>query len=110
AYIERVRRLAEQFDHYTATTGRLADPRSQSSDLKSEILDLRAQQSASGSSPAGISAITPERPLAYFCAEYGVHNSLPLYSGGLGVLAGDHLKSASDLGLPLVAVGLLYHY
>jgi len=110
AYIERVRRLAEQFDHYMATTGRLADPRSQSSDLKSEILDLRAQQSASGSSPAGISAITPERPLAYFCAEYGVHNSLPLYSGGLGVLAGDHLKSASDLGLPLVAVGLLYHY
>ncbi|HMF55029.1 MAG TPA: alpha-glucan family phosphorylase, partial [Pyrinomonadaceae bacterium] len=50
------------------------------------------------------------RPVAYFCAEYGVHNSLPLYSGGLGMLAGDHLKSASDLGLPLVAVGLLYRY
>ncbi|MFW6358563.1 MAG: alpha-glucan family phosphorylase [Chroococcales cyanobacterium] len=45
---------------------------------------------------------------AYFCAEYGLTQSLPLYSGGLGVLAGDHLKSASDLGLPLVAVGLLY--
>ncbi len=43
--------------------------------------------------------------MAYFCAEFGVHNSLPLYSGGLGVLAGDHLKSASDLRLPLVAVG-----
>jgi starch phosphorylase len=55
-------------------------------------------------------AITTEHPVAYFCAEYGVHNSLPLYSGGLGVLAGDHLKSASDLGLPLIAVGLLYHY
>jgi starch phosphorylase len=54
--------------------------------------------------------ITSERPVAYFCAEFGVHNSLPLYSGGLGVLAGDHLKSASDLGLPLVAVGLLYHH
>jgi glycogen phosphorylase len=54
--------------------------------------------------------ITPEHPVAYFCAEYGIHNSLPLYSGGLGVLAGDHLKSASDLGVPLVAVGLLYHY
>jgi glycogen phosphorylase len=54
-------------------------------------------------------AITRESPVAYFCAEFGVHNSLPLYSGGLGVLAGDHLKSASDLGLPLVAVGLLYH-
>jgi starch phosphorylase len=45
---------------------------------------------------------------AYFCAEYGLTDCLPLYSGGLGVLAGDHLKSASDLGLPLVAVGLLY--
>ncbi|MEA2173888.1 MAG: glycogen phosphorylase, partial [Blastocatellia bacterium] len=54
--------------------------------------------------------ITPEHPVAYFCAEYGVHNSLPLYSGGLGMLAGDHLKSASDLHLPLVAVGLLYRY
>lgn len=48
--------------------------------------------------------------IAYFCAEYGVHNSLPNYSGGLGILAGDHLKSASDLGLPLLAVGLLYRY
>lgn len=47
---------------------------------------------------------------AYFCAEYGVHNSLPNYSGGLGILAGDHLKSASDLDLPLTAVGLLYRY
>jgi glycogen phosphorylase len=46
--------------------------------------------------------------IAYFCAEFAVHESLPQYSGGLGVLAGDHLKSASDLGIPLVAVGLLY--
>src|SRR5665213_1080997 len=45
------------------------------------------------------------RPVAYFSAEFGIHESLPIYSGGLGVLAGDHLKSASDLGLPLVAVG-----
>ena len=45
---------------------------------------------------------------AYFCAEFGLTDCLPIYSGGLGVLAGDHLKSASDLGLPLVAVGLLY--
>ena len=52
---------------------------------------------------------TTER-IAYFCAEYGVHNSLPNYSGGLGILAGDHLKSASDLDLPLTAVGLLYRY
>ena len=54
--------------------------------------------------------ITPARPVAYFCAEYGIHTSLPLYSGGLGMLAGDHLKSASDLGLPLIGVGLLYCY
>jgi glycogen phosphorylase len=46
--------------------------------------------------------------VAYFSAEFGLHESLPIYSGGLGVLAGDHLKSASDLGLPLVGVGLLY--
>lgn len=49
------------------------------------------------------------RPAAYFSAEFGLHESLRIYSGGLGVLAGDHLKSASDLGIPLVAVGLFYH-
>ena len=46
--------------------------------------------------------------IAYFSFEYGLHESLPNYSGGLGILSGDHLKSASDLGLPFVAVGLLY--
>jgi starch phosphorylase len=85
AYIERVSRLAAEFDHYMGVT-KPWRPR------------------------AGSGTLTPEHPVAYFCAEYGVHNSLPLYSGGLGILAGDHLKSASDLGLPLVAVGLLYHY
>src|SRR5882672_1713336 len=78
-YLDRVRKLADQFDEYMNAT-------------------------------ATALAIAAKHPVAYFCAEYGVHNSLPLYSGGLGVLAGDHLKSASDLGLPLVAVGLLYHY
>ena len=48
------------------------------------------------------------RPVAYFSAEFGIHESLPIYSGGLGILAGDHVKSASDLGIPLVAVGLYY--
>lgn len=83
-YAERVRRLAENFDRYmnpaTATW---------------------AQRHV---------ALSWERPVAYFCAEFGVHSSAQLYSGGLGILAGDHLKSASDLGLPLVAVGLLYNY
>src|SRR5262249_51074995 len=48
------------------------------------------------------------RPVAYFSMEFGLHESLPIYSGGLGVLAGDHLKSASDLGVPLIGVGILY--
>jgi glycogen phosphorylase len=47
-------------------------------------------------------------PIAYFCAEYGLHESLGIYSGGLGVLAGDHMKSASDMALPMIGVGLLY--
>ncbi|HOD01054.1 MAG TPA: alpha-glucan family phosphorylase, partial [Myxococcota bacterium] len=50
----------------------------------------------------------PDFLVAYFSTEYGIDKSLPIYSGGLGVLSGDHLKSASDLGVPLVGVGLLY--
>jgi starch phosphorylase len=48
--------------------------------------------------------------IAYFSTEFAIHECLPIYSGGLGVLSGDHLKSASDMGLPLVGVGLLYRY
>jgi len=83
-YLERVRRIDQLFKDYMAqpTSWPLADT----------------------------PIITPNNPVAYFCAEFGVHNSLPLYSGGLGILAGDHLKSASDLRLPLVAIGLLYRY
>jgi starch phosphorylase len=51
-----------------------------------------------------------ENYIAYFSAEYGLHESLPNYAGGLGILAGDHCKTASDLGLPFVAVGLLYKH
>ncbi len=57
---------------------------------------------ASGSDDPGL--------IAYFSAEFGLHESLPLYSGGLGILAGDHMKSASDLGLPLMGIGLLYKH
>src|SRR5688572_29702275 len=85
-YVERVNKLAHAFDRYMVVP-----------------LENLAN-------PHGVSTVTVDHPVAYFCAEYGVHNSLPLYSGGLGVLAGDHLKSASDLRLPLVAVGLLYRY
>lgn len=82
-YLERVRRIEATFQSY---------------------IESRSQWQRE---PIGI---TRAHPVAYFCAEFGVHTSLPLYSGGLGILAGDHLKSASDLGLPLVAVGLLYRY
>jgi starch phosphorylase len=59
---------------------------------------------------SAVGAITPERPVAFLCAEYGVHPSLPIYSGGLGVLAGDMLKAASSTGVPMVGVGLMYRH
>ena len=49
-----------------------------------------------------------DRVIAYFSAEFALHQSLPIYAGGLGVLAGDHCKEASDLGVPLVGVGFMY--
>jgi starch phosphorylase len=58
-----------------------------------------------GSSHSGVLG---SKPVAYFSAEFGIHESVPIYSGGLGVLSGDHIKSASGLGVPLVAVGLFY--
>ena len=58
--------------------------------------------------PSQHALINNNTPIAYFCLEYGLHQSLPIYSGGLGVLAGDHLKTASDLHIPLIAIGLLY--
>jgi starch phosphorylase len=57
---------------------------------------------------ARYAGILRPHPVAYFSAEFGLHESLPIYSGGLGVLAGDHIKSASDLDIPLVGVGLFY--
>lgn len=60
-------------------------------------------------SPRGIDFLDAQEDLvAYFCAEFGLHESFPIYSGGLGILAGDHCKAASDVGVPFVAVGLLY--
>src|SRR5262249_811435 len=53
--------------------------------------------------------VVRSRPVAYFSAEFGLHESIPIYSGGLGVLAGDHVKSASDLGVPLIGIGLYYN-
>jgi starch phosphorylase len=84
-FVERVERLQQRFADYLSDTrpwSKLALPKH----------------------------ISTQSPVAYFCAEFGVHNSLPLYSGGLGILAGDHLKSASDLNVPLIAVGLFYRF
>ncbi len=58
--------------------------------------------------PAGPWPWDDDAPVAFMCAEFGVHASLPVYSGGLGVLAGDLVKEASDLAVPLLGVGLLY--
>src|SRR5262249_24931935 len=60
-----------------------------------------------GATHAGVLNV---RPVAYFSAEFGLHESLPIYSGGLGLLAGDHIQSASALGAPLVGVGLPYSH
>ncbi|HEV7681479.1 MAG TPA: alpha-glucan family phosphorylase [Pyrinomonadaceae bacterium] len=111
-YVARIRKLAQQFDEYLKPIPdfkfQISDFKSEISGLDSDISNLKSEISNAARGQHG--PLTAEHPIAYFCAEYGVHNSLPLYSGGLGVLAGDHLKSASDLNLPLVAVGLLYHY
>jgi glycogen phosphorylase len=85
AYADRIQRLSARFSDY------LSDPQPWPK------LQLAPR-------------IARKTPIAYFCAEFGIHNSLPLYSGGLGILAGDHLKSSSDLNLPLVAVGLFYRF
>ncbi|MCE5278490.1 MAG: alpha-glucan family phosphorylase [Planctomycetaceae bacterium] len=69
---------------------------------------LQAYMNDSHTWAARHAGVLRARPVAYFSAEFGLHESLPTYAGGLGVLAGDHLKAASDLGLPLVAVGLFY--
>ncbi len=70
--------------------------------------DTLARVDADLNRPWAETPIVPERPVAYLCSEFGVHCSLPLYGGGLGILAGDMLKAASDLPLPTVGVGLLY--
>ena len=77
-------------------------------DLLERIDRVEAIVRADLERPPAEGPATPERPIAYFCAEFGVHRSLPVYSGGLGALAGDILKESSDRALPLVAVGLMY--
>lgn len=93
-YLARIERTAAKFEEYMR-----AKPGTPRGD----------REAANGTwAKQCLAEATAERPIAYFCAEYGIHESLHLYAGGLGILAGDHLKSASDLGLPMVAIGLLY--
>ncbi|HEX4284846.1 MAG TPA: alpha-glucan family phosphorylase [Terracidiphilus sp.] len=68
----------------------------------------REYMSAENTWGAEHAGVLRPRPVAYFSAEFGLHESLPIYSGGLGVLAGDHIKSASDLDIPLIGIGLFY--
>ena len=89
-------RLAEAAED-AAFAGALAE-------LQEELDAALAEETLEGAT------VTHDAPAAFFCAEYAVHGSLPVYSGGLGVLAGDILKEASDLAVPLVAVGLMYRH
>ncbi len=74
-------------------------------DLRGYIGEPRWYQSGGAGEPESL-----PKAIAYFSPEYGITAVLPQYSGGLGILAGDHLKSASDLGVPIIGVGLLYRH
>ncbi|HEY3725530.1 MAG TPA: alpha-glucan family phosphorylase [Solirubrobacteraceae bacterium] len=77
-------------------------------ELLRRAAELEAQVRSDLERPPLACSVDPARPVGFLCAEYGVHVSLPVYSGGLGALAGDLLKEASDQALPLTAVGLMY--
>ncbi len=96
--------LLEQVDH--ARFVELASDHGYQSLYRRAIAEYDAEMNAPFDT--SVPELDARHPIAYFSTEYGIHESLPIYSGGLGVLSGDHLKSASDLRLPLVAVGLLY--
>jgi starch phosphorylase len=74
------------------------------------VTALEAAVNADSAGPITAAGVSAEHPVAFFCAEYAIHGSLPVYSGGLGVLAGDILKESSDRSLPLVAIGLMYRH
>ncbi len=80
-----------------------ADP-----NLVARVNRLASELAGDRARPELVGAVNTAHPVAFFCCEFGIHGSLPVYSGGLGVLAGDILKEASDLALPMVGVGLMY--
>ena len=77
-------------------------------ELISQAASVLSRVTADLARPSAIGPVDPTHPAAFLCAEYGIHESLPIYSGGLGALAGDLVKEASDHALPLVAIGLMY--
>ncbi|HSB25361.1 MAG TPA: alpha-glucan family phosphorylase [Burkholderiaceae bacterium] len=92
----------------TETTRTRLERAAQDGAFVSRVERLANELRADRERPWRAGAIDARRPVAFCCAEFGVHGSLPIYSGGLGVLAGDILKEASDLALPMVGVGLMY--
>jgi starch phosphorylase len=94
----------EELDAFAADAQFVARVEAAAADLHAYLTEPRWYQSL-----ASPEAPTPEA-IAYFSPEFGITAVLPQYSGGLGILAGDHLKSASDLGVPIIGVGLLYQY
>jgi len=97
--------------HPTRRETLAADP-----EFQSRLTGVEGQLAAYLKSPTWFDRLTAKNPaqkkmvVAYFCMEYAIHESMPLYAGGLGVLAGDHIKSASDLGIPFTGVGILWRY
>ena len=93
------KRSQSRFEKLSKDNGFLAHLKGVQEQFKSRVLDsVERPQPALG----------PGETVAYFSMEFGIHESLPLFAGGLGILAGDHLKSASNLNLPLIGVGLMY--
>ena len=90
-----------RFEQLAGDEGYLAHLKRVKNDFQHRVLDPVDQDE----NPYG-----PNDTIAYFSMEFGIHESLPLFAGGLGILSGDHLKAASNLGLPLVGVGLMYHH
>ena len=98
AFLARV--TQNRFEQLAEDEGYLAHLERVKKEFQNRVLDPVNQDE----NPYG-----PNDTIAYFSMEFGIHESLPLFAGGLGILAGDHLKAASNLGLPLVGIGLMYH-
>ncbi|MET0579084.1 MAG: alpha-glucan family phosphorylase, partial [Ilumatobacteraceae bacterium] len=93
----------------TTSAGRLAELAADPGIVNDiQAVSRRLQTALKGNTWFGSRTSSPLRSVAYFSPEFGISEALPQYSGGLGVLAGDHLKASSDLGVPLVGIGLLY--